>query len=101
MNQLCHISSLLVTVRPDALNKVSAKIASFPQADVALTDPNGKIIVALETEGEGPILDFIDIIQVMPGVVNTALVYHQVDDSPPSTPAPLPHSNISTGDRHG
>lgn len=104
MSQPCHISSLVVTVRPDALGAVTTEIASFSQADVALTDPKGKIIVALETEGEGPILDFIDTIQVMKGVVNTALVYHQVDDSlSPAAPAKanLPQNNDKTGDRHG
>lgn len=56
-------------------------IAAIPEAEVALADPSGKIIVTLETSDEGAIVDAMHAIERMRGVVSAALVYHQADSA--------------------
>ncbi|MXU66661.1 chaperone NapD [Oceanomicrobium pacificus] len=82
MTKPVHISSLLITVRPDRLADVCAAIDAEEIAEVALQDPQGKIVVTLETDSEGQIMDALDRIQVLPGVANASLVFHQIDDAP-------------------
>lgn len=81
-----HISSLLVTAKPELMAAVAEAIAREPAAEVAMTDPAGKIVVAMETDSEQAIVDALDRIQVLEGVVSAALVYHQMDEGaePPS-----------------
>jgi nitrate reductase NapAB chaperone NapD len=44
--------------------------------------------VTLETENERQIVETLDVIQVLAGVVNVSLVYHQIDDDLDPTPFP-------------
>lgn len=101
MSNLTHISSLVVTVKPSNVAQVSAEIATFKYAEVAMCDPHGKIVVALETKGEKPILDFLDMIQVMDGVVNASLVFHQVDEDTPTGTINSSSSLSKVGAHHG
>ncbi|MEP2783390.1 MAG: chaperone NapD [Pseudoruegeria sp.] len=86
MSELAHISSLLITAKPETLDAVSRQIESLPCAEVAMRDPAGKLVVAMETETERAIIDALDIIQILPGVVNASLVFHQIDDGQDGLP---------------
>ena len=77
-----HISSLVVRCLPEALQQAMADTTSMPGAEVHQHDPEGKFIVTLETGDESGIVDAIREIENMRGVVNTSLVYHQVEDAP-------------------
>jgi nitrate reductase NapD len=72
-----HISSFVVRAHPDRLARVVRRIGALPAAEVALSDPSGKIVVTLETLDEGEIVSAMNAIQRLAGVVSVALVYHQ------------------------
>jgi periplasmic nitrate reductase NapD len=72
-----HISSLVVRAHPDRLAAVVRRIAALSVAEVALSDPSGKIVVTLETLNEDEIVAAMNAMQAMRGVVSVALVYHQ------------------------
>ena len=74
-----HISSLVVRAHPDRLAAVVRRIAALSVAEVALTDPSGKIVVTLETLNEDEIVAAMNAMQNMGGVVSVALVYHQTE----------------------
>ena len=74
-----HISSLVVRAHPDRLDAVAARIARLGVAEVAMTDPTGKIVVTLETRDEDEIVAAMNAMQRMTGVVSVALVFHQTD----------------------
>ena len=79
-----HISSLVVHVRPDRLQSVKSKIACLPGTEIHGESDNGKLVVVLETQNQGFITDIIETISKLDDVLNTALVYHQIEyaDSP-------------------
>ncbi len=74
-----HISSMVVLCRPDALENAVTQIKANPLAEVHAVDENGKIIVVLETPSEQNILDGIQELENIDGVISATLVYHQVD----------------------
>ncbi len=74
-----HISSLVVHVAPEHLTEIKEQIATYDNAEIYGDSPEGKIIVVLETENQGFVTDTIDAINNIPNVLNTALVFHQIE----------------------
>ncbi len=74
-----HISSMVVLCRPDALESAVSQIKTNPLAEIHAVDESGKIIVVLETPSEQNILDGIQELENIEGVISATLVYHQVD----------------------
>ncbi len=80
MTPAVHISSVLVTARPQLLSDIAATLNEIEIAEVAHVDPLGKVIVTLETSSESEIVQALTDMQVMEGVVNASLVFHQIDE---------------------
>ncbi|EGU38255.1 NapD protein, subunit of nitrate reductase [Vibrio ichthyoenteri ATCC 700023] len=74
-----HISSLVVHTSPDYLATVKAQINDIENAEVYGDSPEGKMVVVLETRNHGFITDTIDVINNLPHVLNTVMVYHQIE----------------------
>ena len=49
-------------------------------AQVPEHSPEGKLVVHLETANQNAIMQCISAIEEMAGVINAALVYHQIDE---------------------
>lgn len=88
MNAQIHISSLLITAKPEQVAAVAAQIAAMPIAEVAHSDALGKIIVTLETPDESEIVQAMTDIQLFEGVVNASLVYHHAEGAADAARAP-------------
>ena len=71
-----HVSSLIVHVWPERADAVAEAIGSRRGAEVHARDPIGKLIVTLETENEFEIVQHLNAIQDLSGVLSTALVFH-------------------------
>ena len=74
-----HISSLVVHCRVDTISPVIDAISALPGAEVPEHNDQGKLVVLLETSGQAGIMKHISEIESLPGVISTALVYHQID----------------------
>lgn len=81
MNGQIHISSIVVTADPARIAVVEQMISGIQIAEVALVSPPGKLIVTLETTNETEMVQVLTDIQLMPGVVSAALVYHQTTNA--------------------
>lgn len=80
MSDPVHISSIVVTADPTRLAEVEPAIEAYPIAELAVSGPAGKLIVTLETPDESAMVQALTDIQLMPGVVSAALVYHATTD---------------------
>jgi periplasmic nitrate reductase NapD len=74
-----HISSLVVHVRPEMAGTVVDTINAMPGVEVEMQDGRGKLVVVLETATELTIVEHLNTIQTLPGVLSTALVFHHVE----------------------
>jgi len=77
--QEVHISSMVVHARPEYLADVKNNIEQLPGAEIHGESDNGKLVVVVETESQGYITDIIEKINNFEHVLNTALVYHQIE----------------------
>ena len=77
MEDTLHIASLLVHCRPELLPAVKANLRRLPSLELHQESAAGKLVVVLEAEHESFILDALEQIQHLPGVLNAALIYHE------------------------
>jgi nitrate reductase NapD len=80
-----HVSSLVVQARPERADEVAQAIALMPAAEVPGRE-GGKLVVTLVTPGERAILDTIDAITALPGVLSAQLVYHAINADEEASP---------------
>lgn len=73
-----HVASLVVHARPQSLATVKDWLLRQPGVEVYAESEQGKLVVVMESEHAQPILDLIDATQALTGVINAALVYHEV-----------------------
>lgn len=74
-----HISSLLIHARPEQVDEVRRRIASLADAEIHASDCSGKLVVTLETRSEHEIVQGLNAIQDIPGVLSAALVFHHFE----------------------
>lgn len=74
-----NIVGLLVSTFPEHSSHVAAQIPKLG-AQVHLSSAQGQLVVTIEEEDDDKMTQCITQIQSLKGVLNTALVYHQVDN---------------------
>ncbi|MBB3018181.1 nitrate reductase NapD [Microvirga lupini] len=79
MNGECHISSLVVHSRPDQVQSILEGIRSVQGAEVHGGADTGKLIVTLETDTESQVVERINAIQLLDGVLAATLVFHHFE----------------------
>src|SRR6478735_594773 len=75
----CHISSLVIHSRPDKVAAIVESLASIEGAEVHGGADIGKLIVTLETETENQVVERINAIQLLEGVLAATLVFHHFE----------------------
>lgn len=73
-----HIASVIVHVQPFALNVVRHWLEKIAGVEIHAVSEQGKFVVVIEATQEQVILDLIDNVITQPGVLNAALVYHEI-----------------------
>ncbi|HET6552687.1 MAG TPA: chaperone NapD [Dyella sp.] len=73
-----HISSLLVMHRPDALAALQTFAASHDALEIAATG-DSRCVLLCETDDQRALMDLIDALGLLPGVINVSLVYHHAE----------------------
>lgn len=74
-----HIAGVLVHARPQQLAEACRGIAALPGAEVSQSAADGRIVVVLEHASGAAVLDAIDAMRALPGVVDVALVYQHAE----------------------
>jgi len=73
-----HISSFIVLCRAEKHQAVEQELQQQADIEVHGSDEKGKFVVVTEAKHQGIIMDRIDLITAIDGVINTSMVYHQV-----------------------
>lgn len=73
-----HIASLIVQHREDATPALQALVAQSPGLEIALGDATRSVLLQ-ETRGTRELMDSVDRLRELPGVLNVNLVYHHAE----------------------
>jgi nitrate reductase NapD len=74
-----HVSSLVIHGRPEHLESIKAALLSWDRVEIPACDANGKMVVTLETQSEFEIVQRLNAIHSIPGVLSAALVFHHFE----------------------
>ena len=80
MTREVHIASCVVYARPEAIERTIASMREARLAEVHATDPRGRIVIVLEGPGDASIVDAIEAIRALPGVLAVHLVYQHCEE---------------------
>ncbi len=79
MSTMLHIASLVLHHRPEAAEQIDAALALLPEIDLALRE-GGRSVLLCETEYEGDLMDRIEALRALPGVLGVSLVHHHAEN---------------------
>jgi len=74
-----HIAGVVVYAQSAHLDDTAAHIRLVPGAEVHARDDAGKLVVTLEAGSTRHILDIMDAIRALPGVIDVVLVYQHAE----------------------
>ena len=75
-----HIASCVARVRPEAMVSAIDRIEAVIGCAVSARDVIGKVVVVLEGASTGALLDQMDQIRNIPGVLNVEMVYQHAEE---------------------
>ena len=75
-----HIASCVARVRPEALDTAITKIEAAIGSAISARDAIGKVVIVLEGASTGALLDQMDQIRKIPGVLNVEMVYQHAEE---------------------
>jgi periplasmic nitrate reductase NapD len=79
MNNEWHIASFIVMARPERVVDIMDFIVKLPQTELAAQE-GGRLVLVMEGERRAAIMDRIDALRDVDGVVTVNLVYHHAED---------------------
>lgn len=77
-----NISSIIVNPAPGQVEAVRARLAQMPGVEVHAMADDGRMIITLETDGDGSTIDAFEAINRTEGVLSASMVYHQTESDP-------------------
>ena len=75
-----HITSCVAYTTPDSTAAVVQAIRSAGIAEVPRHDERGRLVILIERESTGAVLDVIDAIRALPGVLAVHMAYQHAED---------------------
>lgn len=81
MPEEVHISSLVVHSRPERARAVADRLRGMAGVGVHGGTEAGKLVVTLETASEGEIVERLNGIQAIEGVLAATLVFHHFESA--------------------
>ena len=74
-----HIASFVAYARPDAVESVVKAIQAARLAEVPLHDEKGRIVIVVEGPSAGRVLDVMDAVRALEGVLAVHLAYQHAE----------------------
>ena len=79
-----NISSVIVIPHPDRIAVVRERLGEIAGVELQAESPEGKMIVTIETDGDGDTVKTYELICQMDGVLSASMVYHRHEVEPDS-----------------
>lgn len=77
-----NISSVLVNARPEHSGQVQQGLLALSGVEVHAITEEGRMVVTIEADSERALAHLYEAINQQPGVLSTAMVYHQYESDP-------------------
>lgn len=76
-----HVCGLMIQAKPQKIPQISTALLAIPHTEIpAIDEQQGKIVVVLQSHDQHILLDNMESLKDIEGVINVSLVYHQQDE---------------------
>ncbi|MBM7072870.1 chaperone NapD [Shewanella sp. 202IG2-18] len=79
MSKELHVTSLVVQVLPEKMSAVRQAIMAMENAELSVND-EVKLVVVIEGTSKRGLMDDVDAVGNLPGVLSSSMVYHQCEE---------------------
>ncbi|CAI1127454.1 chaperone NapD [Serratia proteamaculans] len=87
MNNEWHVSGLVVQARPEKIPLLITALLAITDTEIPAQDPqHGKLVVVMQAACSHQLLEKIESVRNLDGVLAVSLVYHQQDTQGEVTP---------------
>lgn len=87
MEALWQVCSLIVQIKSQQIDRICEVLNSLPGCEVSLSDvEKGTLIVVVEAADSTTLLETIESVRNVAGVLAVSLVYHQQEEQGEETP---------------
>jgi nitrate reductase NapD len=87
MNNEWHVSGLMVQARPEKFPGLIPALLAIPETEIPVQDQQqGKLVVVMQAARSQALLEKIESVRDLDGVLAVSLVYHQQDEQGEVTP---------------
>ncbi len=76
MSKELHVTSLVLQVIPEKMSAVRQAIMAMENAELSVND-EVKLVVIIEGTSRRGLVDVVDAVGDLPGVLSSSMVYHQ------------------------
>ncbi|KEY60278.1 chaperone NapD [Serratia sp. DD3] len=81
MNNEWHVSGLMVQARPEKFPSLIPALLAIPETEIPTQDQQqGKLVVVMQAACSQRLLENIESVRNLDGVLAVSLVYHQQDE---------------------
>lgn len=77
-----NISSIIVYPGPGLAEAVRARLVAQTGVEVHAVDEDGRMIITVETDGDGAMIQAFEAVNKTEGVLSASMVYHQTEANP-------------------
>ncbi|MBC5784117.1 chaperone NapD [Ramlibacter sp. USB13] len=74
-----HVAGVLVHARPESLHDVCVAVSLLPNAEVTHEAADGRVVAVLEAATSRAVMQQLDAIRSVRGVLNVAVVYQHAE----------------------
>ena len=74
-----HVAGVLIHARPESLADVCIAVSLLPHAEVTHQAEDGRAVAVLEAHSAGAVVQQIDALRSIRGVLNVAMVYQHAE----------------------
>ena len=79
---ILNISSIIVHPGPGQAEAVQARLVARPGVEVHAVGDDGRMIITVETDGDGAMIEAFEAVNSTEGVLSASMVYHQTESNP-------------------
>ncbi|MGM0769184.1 MAG: chaperone NapD [Pseudomonadota bacterium] len=97
--QEVHIASFVLHLLPDQLDMVLQEIGERPDLEPGTGYEAGKLVLLAEGPDPQSLLETMEFMESLPGVLKCILVYHEIMTETEASQELIPHNNAPTVDK--
>ncbi|OOF69920.1 chaperone NapD [Rodentibacter caecimuris] len=76
-----YVCGLMVQALPQKIMQISTALLAIPHTEIPVTEESqGKIVVVMQSHDQQILLNQMESVKDIEGVVNVSLIYHQQDE---------------------